>query len=300
MTTIAWIGLGNMGSHMSSHLAAAGHSVIGFDINPAAMETARSRGVKTASSVSEAVSEAEVVFTMLPKGTHVRSVVEEVWEAANPGTLIIDSSTIDQATSIELHRESSQRGFQFVDAPVSGGVSGAENATLAIMTGGAEEAVEAAEPYLQPLSSRLFRAGGPGMGLAAKIANNMMLMISMMASAEGSQLADSLGLDPQVFWDIVSASSGNSWSHQTWYPVPGIVDSAAANRNFEPGFTALLALKDVSLAVEAGKAKNLNLPAANLASKQLKELVDSGLAEKDCTLIAKFVNPDGSLKGWTE
>lgn len=299
MKKVAWIGLGNMGTHMSVNLMNAGVSVVGFDISPDAVERTSKKGLPTAGTLAEAVRDAGVVFTMLPKGQHVRQAVEQIWESAAPGTLIIDSSTIDQTTSISLHKESAQKGFRFVDAPVSGGVSGAEQATLAIMAGGNKEDLEEASLYLEPLSARVFHAGGPGSGLAAKIANNMMLMIGLLAISEGSQLAHSLGLDAQVFWDIVSVSSGASWAQQTWYPVPDIVPTAASNNNFEAGFTTGLALKDVNLALEAGESVDLNLSAARLIASQLSALVDEGYEAKDCTLVAKFVTPDQTLEGWS-
>lgn len=303
MSTIGWIGLGNMGSRMTAHLIDAGHQVRGFDLNPDAAAAAERNGVTIVGSIAEAVQGADVVFTMLPKGQHVRSVFESedgIWSNAAPATLLIDSSTVDVETSRHIHDQSAANGFEFVDAPVSGGISGAQNATLAFMIGGEPVAVEKATKFIEPMAGNIFNAGGPTMGIAAKIANNMMLCINMLANSEGSQLAAKLGLEPKVFWDIVSASSGRSWAQQTWYPVPGVIGTSPADNNFDPGFSADLAHKDVGLALVAGEQSGINLPAATLASDQLAQLIDEGWGQKDCTLIAKYVNPSDQLAGWDQ
>lgn len=301
MSTIGWIGLGNMGARMAANLVRAGHTVKGYDLNSTAVAQAAEDGVETVNNVAEAVNGADAVFTMLPKGQHVRSVFEGpdgIWAHASKGTLLIDSSTVDIDSSAYIHKRSSELGFKFVDAPVSGGISGAAAGTLAFMLGGSEEDTGRAAQYIKPMSRKIFVAGGPTMGIAAKIANNMMLCINMLANSEGSQLAEKLGLDPKVFWEIVSASSGQSWAQQTWYPVPGIVPSSPANQNFEPGFSVDLAKKDMGLALAAGHNAGINLPAATIVTQQLDQLVDEGFAAKDCTLVAKFVNPEDTLRGW--
>lgn len=301
MATYGWIGLGNMGAPMTANLTAAGHTVRGFDLDAAAMVEAEAGGVTPVGSVAEAVQGADVVFTMLPKGDHVRAVFggdEGIWAHADTGTLLIDSSTVDVETSQFCHDESARRGFRFVDAPVSGGISGAAAATLAFMVGGESEAVEAAAAFIEPMSGKTIAAGGATTGIAAKICNNMMLFIDLMAAAEGSQLADRLGLDPKVFWEIASVSSGRSWAQQTWYPVPGIIDSAAANNNYDATFRADLALKDVTLALDAGELTGVTLEAAQLAQGRFRRLVDEGLADRDCSLISKYVSPDGTAPGY--
>lgn len=297
MTRFAWIGLGNMGAPMAGNLVASGHPVRGYDLSDAAREDARRVGVDVVGSIAEAVADADVVVTMLPKGQHVRDVLSQdggVFSNARPGTLIMDSSTVDIETSRWCHEEAPKHGMRFVDAPVSGGTSGAAAATLAFMIGGSEADVAEALEHVKPMSGKAFAAGGPTAGIAAKIANNMMLFITQMAASEGSQLAKHLGLDPKTFWEITTASSGMSWSQQTWYPVAGIVPSAAANNNFEASFRADLALKDVTLAVDAGKAAGLHLEAASLAQEQLHRLRDEGLGDKDCTLVVKYVTPGKS------
>jgi 3-hydroxyisobutyrate dehydrogenase len=301
MSTITWIGLGHMGGPMSANLVAAGHDVRGFDVSAAAMDAARDKGVQTFDSVEEALRGADVVFTMLPKGDHARAVYlgdSGVIALAPKDALLIDSSTIDVESALALHEAAEQAGFRFVDAPVSGGISGAAAGTLTFMIGGKPDDVEAARGFIEPMARKIVATGDAGTGQAAKIVNNMMLFICLEACAEGAVLADRLGLDPQVFWDIASVSSGNSWALQTWYPVPGIVDTAAANNNFEATFSAALAAKDAGLALMAGEQTGVNLPAAELVAEKLRQLVDEGLGDKDCSLITKYAAPDGRIAGW--
>lgn len=301
MATIAWIGLGNMGGPMTANLVTAGHDVIGFDLNLEANEAAAANGVRIAASVADAVSAADAVFTMLPKGAHVREVYEGdggVWANAPTTALLLDSSTVDIETSRACHEGSAERGFRFVDAPVSGGISGAAAGTLTFMLGGAASDVVVAKVLVEPMAGNVFAVGGPTMGIAAKLANNMMLFISLIAAAEGSQLAASLGLDPKTFWEVAAVSSADSWAMRTWYPVPGIVESSAANHNFDATFATTLALKDVALALEAGESAGLDLPAAALARRQFERLIDEGLGGKDCSLIAKYAAADGRVDGF--
>ncbi|WP_058955163.1 3-hydroxyisobutyrate dehydrogenase [Kocuria rhizophila] len=301
MSTITWIGLGHMGAPMSANLVAAGHDVRGFDLSEAAMAAAREGGVQTFSTMGEALDGAEVVITMLPKGEHSRAVYlgeDGVLALAPKDALLVDSSTIDVATAEQLHRAASEAGFAFVDAPVSGGISGAAAGTLTFMIGGEEQHARRAEEVVQPMAGRVVHTGAAGTGQAAKIVNNMMLFICLEACSEGSVLADRLGLDPRVFWEIASVSSGNSWALQTWYPVPGMTDSAAANHNFDATFSATLAAKDIGLALAAGEQTDVNLPAARLVAERFQELIDEGLADKDCSLIAKYAAPDGAIPGW--
>ena len=248
MAVIAWIGLGNMGGSMSVNLSNAGHEVRGFDLNSAAVAAAEAGGVKAAGSIAEAVAGADVVFTMLPKGEHARAVYlgeDGVLAHADTRTLLVDSSTIDIA--------SAAAGFRFVDAPGSGGMSGAKAATLTFMIGGEAGAVADATEYIRPMAANIIPTGGATTGQAAKICNNLMLFINLASTAEGAVLADRLGLDKQVFWDIASVSSGDSWALRTWYPVAGVVPTAASNNDFAPTFTTELANKDIGLAISAAR-----------------------------------------------
>ncbi|MEU1973402.1 NAD(P)-binding domain-containing protein [Microbacterium sp. NPDC019599] len=301
MSTIAWIGLGHMGAPMTANLVAAGHTVRGVDLNPAAAEAAASRGVTVVSSIAEALDGAEACFTSLPMPQHVRGVYdgpEGIWAHAAPGTLLLDTSTVDVETSRWCHDESEARGFVFVDSPISGGTAGAEAHTLTFMLGGRSEDVERAKELVAPMAGNVIACGAATAGISAKLVNNMMLFIAVMATAEGSQLAEQLGLDQKVFWEVANASSGGSWPQRVWWPVPDVVPSAAANRNFDATFSVDLARKDCSLAVQAGQATGVHLPAAQLALSQLDELVDRGLGGKDCTLVTLFATPDGVLRGY--
>ena len=301
MTTIAWIGLGHMGAPMTAHLVAAGHTVRGVDLNPDAAAVAAAHGVQVVASLAEAVTGADAVVTSLPKPEHVRAVFggdDGIFAHASAGMLLLDTSTVDVETSRWCHDEAASRGLTFVDAPISGGTAGAEAGTLTFMLGGQPDAVERVAELVAPMAGNVIRCGGDGAGIAAKLANNLMLFINVMAMSEGSQLAEQLGLDPKVFWDVASVSSGSSWAVKTWYPVPGVVEGSAADRNFEPTFSVDLARKDCGLAVAAGQTTGVRLPAATLALAQLQELVDEGLGGKDCTLVARLNTPDGTLRGY--
>jgi 3-hydroxyisobutyrate dehydrogenase len=301
MATIAWIGLGHMGAPMAGHLVAAGHTVRGFDINPSAAAAAESRGVTLVSSIADALAGADAAITSLPMPQHVRSVFDGpdgIWAHASPGTLLLDTSTVDVETSRWCHEQSRARGFVFVDSPISGGTAGAEAHSLTFMLGGEADHVERARDLVAPMAGNIIACGGPSSGIAAKLVNNMMLFIGVMAVAEGSQLAEQLGLDPEVFWNVANVSSGGSWPQRVWYPVPGIVPSSAANKNFDATFSVDLARKDCGLAVQAGHAVGAHLAAAELALSQLDQLSAEGLGAKDCTLVTKLVTPDGTLRGY--
>lgn len=301
MTSIAWIGLGNMGSRMSSHLVTAGHEVRGFDVVDALRQSAAEHGITPVASIAEAVEGADVVILSLPKGEHVRQVLESddgVFAHAAPGTLILDTSTVDMETSQWCHGQAGSRGLRFVDAPVSGGTQGAQAGTLTFMLGGSDDDVADAREVVAPMAGNVFAVGEATHGIAAKLVNNMMLGISILAMSEGSQLASQLGLDPKAFFDVVRVSSGDSWAVRTWYPVPGVVPGAAANQNFDASFSAMLCHKDVALAVAGAEAAGVPVPAAALILEQLQRLVDDGLGGKDCTLVVREASPDGSVDGW--
>ena len=296
MAVIAWIGLGNMGGSMSVNLVKAGHDVRGFDLNAEAVAAAVAGGVKPAGSIAEAVDGADVVFSMLPKGEHARAVYlgdDGVLAHADTSTLLVDSSTIDIASAQALHDAAAAAGFRFVDAPVSGGMSGAKAATLTFMIGGEAGAVAEATEYIKPMAANIIPTGGPTTGQAAKICNNLMLFINLASTAEGAVLADRLGLDKQVFWDIASVSSGDSWALRTWYPVAGVVPTAASNNDFAPTFTTELANKDIGLAISAARDTGTPLEIGEHVQQLFQRLIDSGKAGMDCSAIVKLV--DGTL-----
>jgi 3-hydroxyisobutyrate dehydrogenase len=260
MTRIAFIGLGNMGGPMAANLVKAGHEVIGFDLAQASCEEARAQGVAISGAASDAVRDADAVVTMLPAGRHVRSVWAEIIPSMKRGALLIDSSTIDVDSARAVHALAGEAGLLSVDAPVSGGTGGAKAATLTFMVGGADAAFGASRPLLEAMGKRVVHCGGAGAGQAAKICNNMILGISMIAVSEGFALAEKLGLSHQALFDVASTSSGQCWSLTTYCPVPGPVPTSPANNGYKPGFAADLMLKDLNLSQEAAAASGAATP----------------------------------------
>ncbi len=289
MTTIAFVGLGNMGGPMAANLVKADHRVTGFDLVPASLEQARSEGIAIAGSAREAVADAEVVVTMLPAGRHVLSVWAEILPHAKPGALVIDSSTIDVESARKAHGIAAERGLLSLDAPVSGGVGGAKAATLTFMAGGSAEAFAKAEPILQRMGKRVVHCGDAGAGQAAKICNNMILGISMIGVAEAFVLAEKLGLSHQALFDVASTSSGQCWSLTTYCPVPGPVPTSPANNGYRPGFAAALMLKDLKLAQEAALASGAVTPLGAEAAQLYALFNGAGHADDDFSGIVNFV-----------
>jgi 3-hydroxyisobutyrate dehydrogenase len=254
MARVGFIGLGNMGLPMAANLLKAGHEVAGFDVVPAAREAAERAGIRVAARAEDAVHAAEVILTMLPNGKLVLDVYREVLGAAPAGALFIDSSTIDVASARAAHEAAEAGGMSSVDAPVSGGVGGAEAGTLTFMAGGEERAFARAQPILARMGKKIVHCGAAGAGQAAKICNNMILGVSMIAVGEAFVLAEKLGLSHQALFDVASTSSGQCWSLTTYCPVPGPVPSSPANHGYRPGFSAALMLKDLTLSQEAAAA----------------------------------------------
>lgn len=252
MTRIAFLGLGHMGLPMAANLVAAGHEVRGFDLVPAAIAAAEAAGIPIAKSGADAASDADVVITMFPAGRHVITAYEDgLLAAAAPGTLFIESSTIAVDEAQTAHALAVAAGHRNVDAPVSGGVVGAENGTLAFMVGGSDADFEAALPLLEIMGKRIVHCGGPGLGQAAKVCNNMVLAVSQIAVAEAFVLAERLGLSHDALFDVISQASGQCWALTTNCPVPGPVPTSPANRDYEPGFAGALMAKDLGLALQA-------------------------------------------------
>ncbi|MEZ5802992.1 MAG: 3-hydroxyisobutyrate dehydrogenase [Rhizobiaceae bacterium] len=260
MTTIAFIGLGNMGNPMAANLVKAGHRVQGFDLVPENLALARDNGVAAVEDSRSAIEGAEVIITMLPAGKHVLSVYEEITPWAAKGTLMIDCSTIDVESARKAHAIAGKNGLLSIDAPVSGGTGGAAAGTLTFMAGGSTEAFAKAEPVLKPMAGRIVHCGDAGAGQAAKICNNMILGISMIGVGEAFVLAEKLGLSHQALYDVASTSSGQCWSLTSYCPVPGPVPNSPANRDYRPGFAAALMLKDLKLAQEAAQATGAVTP----------------------------------------
>ncbi|RWO29247.1 MAG: 3-hydroxyisobutyrate dehydrogenase [Mesorhizobium sp.] len=260
MTTIAFIGLGNMGNPMAANLVKAGYAVHGFDLIPENLANAKEHGVVVMANAVAAVKEADVVITMLPAGKHVLSVYEDIVPKAKKGALFIDSSTIDVESARKAHAIAARHKLLSIDAPVSGGTGGAAAGTLTFMAGGAKEAFAKAEPILKPMAGRIVHCGDDGAGQAAKICNNMILGISMIGVAEAFVLAEKLGLSHQALFDVASNSSGQCWSLTTYCPVPGPVPTSPANNGYRPGFAAALMLKDLKLSQEAAQSAGAVTP----------------------------------------
>ncbi len=292
MARIGFIGLGNMGGPMAANLAKAGHAVSGFDLSAEAMQQAEAAGVTRAENPSAAVAEAEAVVTMLPAGQHVRSLYlgEEGLLARTPkGSLLIDSSTIDVGSARAVHEAAVAAGQAFVDAPVSGGVAGAQQAALTFMCGGEAEAFARAEPLLSEMGRNVIHAGGAGNGQAAKVCNNMILGISMLGVCEAFALAEKLGLDDKALFDISSKSSGSCWAMLNHLPVPGIVEGSAANRDYQPGFAAALMLKDLRLSQEAANQIGASTPLGAEATALFGLFCNAGKGGLDYSAIIKMI-----------
>jgi 3-hydroxyisobutyrate dehydrogenase len=268
MASIAFIGLGNMGGPMAANLVKAGHGVVAFDLVGAARNQAKADGAAVAESAAGAVKGADVVITMLPAGKHVLSVWSEILPAMARGSLIIDCSTIDVESAKQAHALAAKHGIASVDAPVSGGTGGAKGATLTFMAGGEEKAFASARPVLENMGKKIVHCGGAGAGQAAKICNNMILGVSMIAVGEAFALAERLGLSHQALFDVASTSSGQCWALTSYCPVPGMVPTSPANNDYKPGFASALMVKDLTLAQDAAKASG----AATPLGKQAQEI----------------------------
>jgi 3-hydroxyisobutyrate dehydrogenase len=285
---IAFIGLGNMGSGMCANLVGAGHEVRAFDLNAEAITAAVEAGATGAGSVSDAVSDCEAVVTMLPAGKHVLSVYFEadgVAEHASAGAVFLDCSTIAVEAAREAADQAKARGFEMVDAPVSGGVAAAAGGTLTFMVGGTDTGFSRAKPILEAMGKTIVHAGNAGNGQVAKIANNMLLGISMIATCEAFDLAERLGLDAQTFFDISSKASGQNWSMTSYCPAPGPVPTAPSNRDYEPGFAVDMMLKDLRLAAQAADGASAQTAFGKQALEAYEKLSRDGFGSKDFSVV---------------
>ena len=289
---IGFIGLGNMGGPMARNLLKAGYRVKAFDVLSSALGDVAAAGAVAASSAQAAASDVEAVITMLPAGMHVREVYlgkNGVIAAAKKGTLLIDSSTIDVETARNVIDAAIEAGMDMVDAPVSGGVAGAENAALTFMVGGTEAAFQRAKPILEPMGKTIVHAGGPGNGQAAKICNNMILGVSMVVVSEAFILAERLHLDSQKLFEISSKASGQCWALTSYCPVPGPVPTSPANRDYKAGFTAEMMLKDLRLSQEASQKGGVATPLGAMATELYTLFVNSGNKKVDFSGIIKML-----------
>lgn len=279
MTKIAFIGLGNMGSGMCANLVKAGFNVHAFDLSAEARANAAAAGATASDTLAEAVSEADVVVSMLPAGKHVLAVyfdADGVHVHAAPGALFIDCSTIAVDDARNASGQASELNFEMVDAPVSGGTAAADAGTLTFMVGGTPSGFERAKPVLEAMGKNIFHAGGSGNGQVAKIANNMLLGISMIGTCEAFALAEKLGLDAQTFFDISSKASGQNWSMTSYCPAPGPVPTSPANKDYQPGFAVDMMLKDLRLAAEAARSADAVTPLGGASEAIYADLSESG------------------------
>ena len=288
MTRIAFIGLGNMGGGMAANLAKVGHDVRAFDLSAEALERAKAAGCLPVATATEAADGAEAIVTMLPAGRHVEAVYADLLAAgASPGAILIDCSTIDVATAKRVAENAIAKGLAAVDAPVSGGIGAANGGTLTFMVGGTDAAFDRAQPILAKMGKAVIHAGGNGTGQAAKIANNMLLGATMVATCEAFLLAQKLGLDAQTFFDISSVSSGQSWSMTSYAPLPGVGPDTPADHDYQGGFATALMLKDLKLAAEAAADTGADTPMGAKAADLYQKFADAGHGGLDFSAIIR-------------
>lgn len=291
MSRIGFIGLGHMGLPMAINLVNAHHDVTGYDLQPTSCQALAEAGGKVAKNLLELASGKDVLITMLQTGAQVKTVclgAEGLFTHADKGTLFIDCSSIDVNASRELHKEAIKAGLIPVDAPVSGGVAGAAAATLTFMVGGELDAFNRAQEILKSMGKTFIHTGEAGSGQAAKICNNMLLGITMAGVAETFTLAEQLGLSPKKLHEVVSHASGNCWVMEKYVPVPGILENVPANRNYEPGFTVAMMLKDLCLGQQSAKETAANTPLGALATSRYQQLSDKGMSQLDFSVIYKL------------
>ena len=292
MSSIGFIGLGNMGLPMAKNLVAAGHHVTGFDLSQAALTELAAAGGHVAQTAGQAVAAAEVVVSMLPAGRHVETVYsgdDGVLATAPAGALLIDSSTIDVDTARRVAAAAQVAGFDMVDAPVSGGVGGAAAGSLTFMVGGSAEAFAKAKPILEIMGKNIFHAGGNGNGQVAKICNNMLLGISMIGTCEAFMLGEKLGLDAQTLFDISATASGQCWSMTSYCPAPGPVPTAPSNNEYKAGFAAAMMLKDLQLAQEASGSADCQTPMGLRATELYQQMAEKGQEDLDFSGIIQML-----------
>ena len=288
MTTIAFLGLGNMGGPMAANLVSAGHTVHGFDPVTALKEAAEAKGATVFDTAADAVAGADVVITSLPNGDIVKSVYAEVVPAATSGALLIDTSTISVDDARAVNAKATERGLAQIDAPVSGGIKGATAGTLAFMVGGEESAFERAKPVLDPLAGKMIHCGASGAGQAAKLCNNMVLAVQQIAIGEAFVLAEKLGLPVQSLFDVITGATGNCWAVHTNCPVPGPVPTSPANNDFKPGFATALMNKDLGLAMAAVQSAGSSAPLGSHAA-EIYEQFAAEHADKDFSAVIEML-----------
>ena len=290
MANIGFIGLGHMGLPMATQLVKAGHRVTGFDLAPSARDAFESLGGVKASQLAEAAHSQAVIITMLQTGEQVTNVClgdNGLLAIAHPNTLLIDCSSIDVPNARRIQEEASQRNLIAVDAPVSGGVSGANAATLTFLVGGTDDAFAKAKPILAAMGKKIIHTGAAGSGQAAKMCNNMILGISMIAVSEAFVLAEHLGLSPKTFAEVVTNASGQCWVMDHYVPVPGVLDNVPANNEYKPGFTVAMMLKDLYLSQRSAESMGVTTPIGQRATEMYQQCLNKGMGECDFSAIIK-------------
>ncbi|WP_170513837.1 3-hydroxyisobutyrate dehydrogenase [Ruegeria atlantica] len=282
---IGFIGLGNMGNPMAANLAKAGHEVTGFDMAEVSVA-----GVAMTGSGAEAAATADIVITMLPNGKILRAVGDEIIPAMQSGSVWIDCSTVDVDSARAVADQAKQAEILAVDAPVSGGIGGAAAGTLTFMAGGSDAAFAKAAPLFDIMGQKAVHCGESGAGQAAKICNNMILGVTMIATCEAFALADKLGLDRQKMFDVVSTSSGYSWTMNAYCPAPGVGPKSPADNNYQPGFAAELMLKDLRLSQQAAEGSDADTPMGQAATALYEQFVESedGLGMDFSAMLPRF------------
>lgn len=294
MARIGFIGVGNMGGPMSRNLVRVGHELKVYDLSEDAVHFAVQVGARRAESAADAARDVDVVITMLPVGANVKAVFVDagVLEAAAAGTVLIDSSTIDVETSREVHAAAAAAGFEMLDAPVSGGVVGADAGTLTFMCGGAASTFAKARPYLEGMGKNVVHCGGPGMGQVTKICNNMLAGINTLAVSEALVMGERLGVDRKTLYDVISTSTGNSYILSNTCPMPGVLPDSASSNDFKPGFAAKLMLKDMRLSQAAAQAAATATPLGAAATAAFAMHVGNGDGDLDASSIIKLIDPE--------
>ncbi|XP_076341870.1 LOW QUALITY PROTEIN: 3-hydroxyisobutyrate dehydrogenase, mitochondrial [Tachypleus tridentatus] len=289
---VGFIGLGNMGSHMARNLLDRGLSLVVYDVYPEVMTSLSDQGARIAQHPAEVAEKSDAIITMLPSNQHVQAVYtgeNGIFKTVKPGTLLIDSSTIDPAVSVEMASLAERNGAVFLDAPVSGGVNAAKGATLTFMVGGKKSEFQPAKELLDFMGKNVIHCGDVGTGQAAKICNNMMLAVSMIGTAETMNLGIKLGLDPKLLAKIMNSSSGKSWSCEVYNPVPGVLENVPSSNNYEGGFGASLMLKDLGLSQAAASRSMTPTPMGSLAYQIYQMMVNHGYGSRDFSSVFMYI-----------
>jgi 3-hydroxyisobutyrate dehydrogenase len=288
MKRIGFIGLGNMGSKMVKNLLQANYEVVGYDINEKLVDALLPNGIHKASSLNEIIENVDVIITMLPNGEIVEKIYNNIIGKLKPDTLLTDCSTIDVQTAKNLHKMCSEKSLLSLDAPVSGGVVGAENGTLTFIVGGNEKAYNLMLPLFEVMGKKSVLCGSASSGQAAKACNNMLLATTMIGVGEAFNLGENLGLDLKKLFDVLSTSTGNCWAINTYCPIEGVGPNSPADNNFQPGFSGNLMLKDLTIALKAIKDTNTSAPFGTKSQENFKRMINDEKGELDFSAIVDF------------